>query len=78
MGKEVECAVFCKEIGGAPASLARNSGAAEKRVESMGSDLTFDISKQGLSIKKLVRSKGEELIASSQALAYIKQPEKIK
>jgi hypothetical protein len=30
------------------------------------------------SIKKLVRSKGEELIASGQALAYIKQPEKIK
>ena len=42
MGKEVECAFFCKEIGGAPASLAGNSPAAEKRVESMGSDLKID------------------------------------
>lgn len=44
MGKEVECAFFCKEIGGAPASLAGNSAAGEKRVESLGSDLKIDFS----------------------------------
>ena len=42
MAKEVECAFFCEEIGDAPASLAGNSPAAEKRVEFLGSDLKID------------------------------------
>lgn len=54
MAKEVECAVFCKEIAGAAASLAGNSAVVEKRVESLGSDLNIDFSASEVSsIKKL-------------------------